>query len=115
MMLLPQCHLGTRRCIILGVTMAGSICSSFNIIKDNGFEVRIVSEKSAFLCLTHFITPILTLYHPKWSFFELERSIGKYSVGGKVRDLVEQNADDIEWISNTDWSELKYWMYLLNS
>ena len=114
-MLLPQCHLEIRRCIILGVTMAGSICSSFNIRKDNIFEVRIVSEKSAFLCLTHFITPILILYHPKWNFFELERSVGKYSIGSKIGDLVEQDADDTEWISNTDWSELKYWMYLLNS
>ena len=65
------------------------------------------------MCLTHFISPMLTLYHPKWNF--LKQLIGKLSVGCKVGDLVELDDDDTECVSNTDWSELNNWMYLLNS
>ena len=48
--------------IIPGVTMAESICSSFTIENDNGFEVRIATEKTAniILYLICFIIPVLT-------------------------------------------------------
>ena len=48
------------------------------------------------LCLTHFITPVFTLYHLKWNLLKLEQSIGKSFVDCKVDDLVKLDVHDAE-------------------
>ena len=66
--------------IIPGVTMAEHACSSFTIKNDYGSEVSSQMEslrESKDIIILH------------GTFFELERSIGKYSVGHKVEDLEE--------------------------
>ena len=73
MMSFPQRHCGTGGHVTPNVTMAESICSSFTNKKENnnGFEVRIASEKSVnlTLCLIRFNSHVLILYQPKWNPF----------------------------------------------
>lgn len=88
-----------QRTIILWLLQVDGLRKSVNIV----------------LCQTQFITLIFTLHHFKWNIFELEWSIGKYSLYCKVKRLVELIAYDTEWVDNTRCSEMEHWMHLLNN
>ena len=47
--------------------------------------------------------------------FEPEQMKSKPSVDYKIEDLIELDAYDTEWISNTGWNKLEHWIRLLNS
>ena len=91
--------------------MANYVCSGFTIRYDKGSEgvsnqVAWALGKSAsfILCLTHFISPVFTLVSPYVELFEPKWSIGKSSVGHKIKDVVELNVYDSEQVSGTGWS-----------
>ena len=47
--------------------------------------------------------------------FEPEQLKSKPSVDYKIEDLIELDAYDTKWISNTGWNKLEHWIRLLNS
>ena len=97
--------------------MARHVCSSFTIKNDNGSEVKSqvdsIREISEYYSVSDsLITPVFALYHPNGNFLNCN---DQYSVDYNVENLMELVAHDTEWVGNTGWNKLEYWMCLLGN